>query len=123
MVIVTGNYNIDDNCADFSRLPKARLIIDPDRWARYADNPLPNPKYLHKSQPQIDVQRMYRYPYMCVIGASEVDMNDAVRFVCSLNTTDNCSICAHKLNSGTRYIDIWSASLENARKKHFGYED
>jgi len=120
VIIVTGNYTIRDNCADFTCLPKVRLIIDPDRWARYADDPLPNPKYLHRFQPEKDLKRMYRYPYMCVIGASEVNMDDAVRFVCSLNTTED--VCCRKLSSGTRYIDIWSASLESARRKHFGYD-
>jgi hypothetical protein len=126
-VLITGNYWYK-NCGEsslgiFSRLARVRLIAGSPLNEEVRIGSIPNPRYTHPFNPALD-EKMWRYPYMLVIGGPEVDMDDAVRFACSLVTkySGDCDICKTGFKGSTRFIDIWSSGLEKERAQHFGWK-
>ena len=140
MILVCGTYQYKNEAGTntlgkFSRLTKVALIIDSTGCSpsgHHMGDGIINPRYLHRRDRSRDAGRtIWRYPYMVVIGGDEVDMDDAVRFACSLVLsfgTTNCSICEKELSvkqgkyGSAQYIDIWSSALEPKRAEHFGYD-
>jgi len=114
--IVTGDYNIQRGCYTFVQLPKVCLILGLQPKAP------PNPELTHKTDPSKDTGRMLRYPMVCVIGGSEVDMDDAIRFACSLNLRNHrCDICQRIDKDNYRFMNIWSASAKKVRYQHLNH--
>ncbi|CAD7936772.1 unnamed protein product [Amoebophrya sp. A25] len=113
MFIVTANYTLDqsacahndrgwaEDCVDvFSQFGSRVFFInmeDAPRSQLYGQ----------------EIEEVATYPWRCVIAGSAVEMDDALRFCCSL-------FIPQKPSCRTRYYDIWSAAPSVAMKRGRG---
>jgi len=105
--ILTGVQQKVCSLGLFSSLPSARLIVSS------AEKEVPNPRFIHVNNPERDMGRKWRWPYMLIVGGVEVDMDDAVRFISSIfRINDKCRQCSSDFSS------YWESGDEKRMEKN-----